>query len=151
MQSCIQAEANEDWEGPDSRAPVKTTGIDRWCPLSVLFLWCMIWDFPGDMMHTIKNFWEARVVPTFKGERKPAANTQPKGKEPGKEDPEYVAKKKKNEMKAKQWTELHDAHVLCTMHTSARKVVDGRVKNLCGRSDWVRHTMVNARQLLFVL
>ena len=45
-------------------------GINNWCPLAVLDLFDVIWDFVFDIMHAADAF-KRFVVPTMKGERRP--------------------------------------------------------------------------------
>jgi len=45
-------------------------GINRWCPLVVLDLFDVVWDFVYDIMHAADHF-KSIVVPTMKGERAP--------------------------------------------------------------------------------
>ena len=72
--ACEQAHVSESkphntWE--KSTHYRLTTGINYWCPLSVLHKFDMIWDFCPDMMHIIKTFFERLVLGVYSGERKP--------------------------------------------------------------------------------
>jgi Transposase family tnp2 len=49
-------------------------GINYWCPLVVLYLFDVVWDFVFDIMHAADVF-KRIIVPTMKGERAPTRMT----------------------------------------------------------------------------
>ena len=54
---------------PGSGHPKHDTGINRWCPLAILKLFCLIRDICPDMMHIIKGLLGGHWIPLLKGER----------------------------------------------------------------------------------
>jgi len=139
MRACNQALQNEQWTGAVNAEPHNKTGIVKYCPLSTLHMFDIIWDIMLDMMHTIKGFWEARVIPTFKGTRCPAHSTAP---EPTKNQPDYRERLKEFRRAGAAYGNLRAAHDLCKFEQKHMDLVDKRVKNLCGEPDWINNTMV---------
>jgi hypothetical protein len=54
----------------DGIAAVHIAGVNRWCPLAVLHMFDVVWDFVFDVMHAADVF-KRYIVPTMKGERVP--------------------------------------------------------------------------------
>lgn len=148
MRACNQALQNEKWTGAVNAEPHNKTGIVKYCPLSTLHMFDIIWDVMLDMMHTIKNFWEARVIPTFKGTRCPARST---ASEPSKTDKNYRDRLKEFRRAGEAYANLRAAHDLCTFEQKNMDLVDKRVKSLCGEPDWINNTMVKTNTHSHVL
>jgi hypothetical protein len=54
----------------DGIAAMHIAGVNRWCPLAVLHMFDVVWDFVFDVMHAADVF-KRYIVPTMKGERVP--------------------------------------------------------------------------------
>jgi hypothetical protein len=129
---------HETWE-KDKKHVRLTTGINHWCPLSVLSKFDMIWDFCPDMMHIIKTFFERLVLGVFSGSRKPNySNPKPA---PLPKDPS--AQEKKNSKtrcastKPKRKSTRKKSGLL-TSATSTRRL--GRLWTNVSRTWWATHT-----------
>lgn len=122
------------------------TGINHWCPLSVLYKFDMIWDFGPDMMHLIKTFFERLVIGVYSGSREPSFNR----KEPVEPDDEaskeelkiYKTKKRKYEARKSEYQEMVKASQECKFSDVDQKIVDVRVQNLVGYPCWIKSSMV---------
>ena len=128
-----------EWTGPEVRRPDELTGVSLFCPLAALDLFDIVWDVMLDLMHTVKNFWEARIIPTFKGER------CPKKRPSYKSNPQRIDHEAKVAEQARAdvaYTILHARHKLCTLTKPNQDKVDRRIKNLCGQPDWINPTLV---------
>lgn len=141
MRVCKQAKENEDWAGAEVHRPFHKSGVHLFCPLACLHLFNIVWDILLDFMHTVKNFWESRAMPTFKGERAPPPWNKP---EPNKKDPDFKNKMKEYNRKQKAMNILCATHTLCTFSDANKTKVDDRVKNLCGEQDWINGTLVRS-------
>ena len=147
--ACREAKESEDslyaWK---SRAnhPRYQSGINSWSPLSVLHLFNMIWDFPPDMMHINKTFWERLVVGVYNGSRCPTFNKTEPAKAPGNADAatkqKYVEKLDKFRVQQASYVQESIAFRECIFTEEDRKIVDERVKNLVGFPDWIKSTLV---------
>lgn len=131
----------------DSKTHVRlTTGINHWCPLSVLHKFDMIWDFCPDMMHIIKTWFERLVLGVFSGTRKPNYTfTEPKKPTRDADEEErkqYQAKKRKFNANTKEYAEELKRFAECHFDEAARKLVDQRVQNLVGYPNWIKSSMV---------
>jgi len=63
----------EHYQGYKKYHPEKRVGINRWCPLAILHLFDVVWDFLPDMMHIIDGTMSSHIIPMLKGKRNPAA------------------------------------------------------------------------------
>jgi hypothetical protein len=123
------------------------TGINHWCPLSVLTNFDMIWDFCPDMMHIIKTFWERLVLGVYSGKRRPEAfkkkaPVRPHNEAPIEERTQFkVAARIYNAILA-EWKADQAAFDACSFTKADMKIVDQRVQNLKGFPYWIRNSMV---------
>lgn len=85
-----EADKYDKSHGPDTGHPKHDSGINRWCPLTILQLFNVILDVCPDMMHIIKCLLGGHWIPLLKGEREIARPRAFKTKET---DPEYRRKK----------------------------------------------------------
>jgi len=138
--TCRQAEDNEEWCGLVKDTPVKFTGVNLFCPLACLYQFDMIWDILLDYMHTVKNFWEARMIPTFMGDRRPKKRYS--DERPKEADPDYENKMEELRKMRTAWMSHANVHALCTIPRDETALVDRRIKHLCGQPDWIRPTLV---------
>jgi hypothetical protein len=147
--ACREAKESENslyaWK---SRAnhPRYQSGINSWSPLSVLQHFDMIWDFPPDMMHINKTFWERLVVGVYSGARTPTFNKTEPAKPPSNADTttkqKYAEKLNKFRVRQESYQRETIAFRECTFTEEDRKIVDERVKNLVGFPDWIKSTLV---------
>jgi hypothetical protein len=150
-QACREAKWSENstygWDNKNNHPRIKT-GINYWCPLSVLMKFNMIWDFCPDMMHIISTFFERLVIGVFSGaRRKPFTYPQPvdpgRGKNVSQErHAEYKVKHKLYTKKKKENDKLNTNQDKCTFSKADMALVDMRVKNLCGEPDWIKNSLV---------
>jgi hypothetical protein len=139
MNVCRQGQDNEDWDGQEVAKPYHATGVTHFCPLASLHLFDIVWDIACDYMHTVKGFWEARIIKTFNGERHPRPYTK---SEPKQDEENYRTKLKEWRSRRTANAKLKTAHTLCTFSAADKRKVDERVKNLCGEPDWINQTLV---------
>lgn len=123
-----------------------STGINQWCPLSVLNKFDMIWDFCPDMMHLIKTFFTRLVIGVYSGKRTATFTLiEPKKPSSGAPDAERKtykeARQTYNARKAEYDAEVTAAQE-CTFSADDQKLVDERVQNLVGYPYWIRASMV---------
>jgi hypothetical protein len=147
--ACAEAKDSESkphhtWKQP-GHVRLKT-GINHWCPLSVLEDWDMIWDFCPDMMHIIKTFWERLVLGVFSGKRKPVF-TKKAPKKPNRDatDEErrlYNLAKRTYNAGVREWKGDCEAFDACSFTMADQQIVDRRVQNLVGYPYWIRNSMV---------
>lgn len=144
MQACAHARANEEWDGAKTKPPSKDSGVARFCPLCALDRFDIIWDIMLDMMHTIKNFWEARVMPTFSGDRVPASKVPPKpvNKTTNENDADYCEKFAAWCKAGDDYAKVVADHALCTFPIADRIIVDKRVQELAGEPGWINSSLV---------
>ena len=153
--ACREAKKSDectcDWKSK-AHHPRYKSGVNYWCPLSVLSKFDMIWDFCPDMMHIIKTIFERLVVGVFSGARRPNFTE---------EKPEKLAKNttkaEKREYKAAEdiykrkkiaW-ELECVKAdACKFDKADQNLVDDRVKNLVGYPQWIKSTLVYCLPLL---
>jgi hypothetical protein len=147
--ACAEAKDSESkpydtWKQP-GHVRLKT-GINHWCPLSVLDDFDMIWDFCPDMMHIIKTFWERLVLGVFSGKRKPIFNkkapVKPKRHATDEERKIYSDKAQKYNAAVREWRKDCQAFDDCNFTMDDQKIVDQRVQNLVGYPYWIRNSMV---------
>ena len=138
-ETCAQAMQNQDWEGLQKDFPVNFTGVRLFCPLACLYLFDIIWDMMLDYMHTVKGFWEARVIPTMRGDRCPKKRFEA---DPERNDPEYEGKMEELVQPKARWKTHEKVHKQCTIPSDKAALVDQRIKELCGQQDWIKQTMV---------
>jgi hypothetical protein len=124
------------------------TGINVWCPLSVLYKFDMIWDFCPDMMHIIKTFFERLVIGVFSGQRRPTFSlTEPKKPlrhASDQERREYQAAKQLYKDRVEEYAEECRASDECEFSMLHQKLVDERVQNLVGYPNWIRSSLVQS-------
>lgn len=61
---------------PDNKDhPRYQSGVFKMCPLALLPLWDMVWDFLPDWMHMTKGYFNGHMLPLMKGARAPGAAT----------------------------------------------------------------------------
>ena len=61
---------------PDNAAhPRYQSGVFKMCPLALLPLWNMVWDFLPDWMHMTKGYFHGHMLPLMKALRAPGAAT----------------------------------------------------------------------------
>jgi hypothetical protein len=154
-QACTEAKDSESaaystWNS-DNHVRLKT-GINHWCPLSVLNKFDMIWDFCPDIMHIVKTFFERLVIGVFSGSRRPTpfAGKEPKELATGAtaaERQEFMYKTRKYTRDLNEYTEACKAFDECKFDEIDKKIVDERVQNLGGYPYWIRSSMVHARTL----
>jgi hypothetical protein len=53
------------------RHPRFASGVHKMCPLALLPLWDMVWDFLPDWMHMTKGYFNGHMLPLMKGQRTP--------------------------------------------------------------------------------
>jgi hypothetical protein len=140
---CVeQGKASDNYRGFQNAHVKNTTGINRSCPLSFLFLFDIVWDICPDMMHIIKNFFEKLTFKLFAGLRTPewdkSKNMKPQA---GAED--YAAKLNRHEDAVARWKLAVHQNQQCTFSEADRKMVDQRVKNLVGPTKWIKNSMVS--------
>jgi hypothetical protein len=147
--ACAEAKLSESkpYHTWDTKTHIRyTTGINHWCPLSVLYMFDMIWDFCPDMMHIIKTFWERLVLGVFSGERKPNFSAKepakPKGTPTDDVRKAYQAKRRKYHEAQQEWARDCKDFESCLFSEADRKLVDQRVQNLVGYPYWIRNSMV---------
>jgi hypothetical protein len=131
----------------DSKAHVRlTTGINHWCPLSVLHKFDMIWDFCPDMMHIVKTFFERLVLGVFSGSRKPEYKHEEPKKPPRDASDEdralYQNEKRKYNARVKEYNAELQRFAECIFTEADRKLVDRRVQNLVGFPYWIKGSLV---------
>ena len=154
-QACREAKVSDSkpYHTWDSTKHVRlTTGINHWCPLSVLNKFDMIWDFCPDMMHLIKTFFERLVIGVFSGSREPSFNRKDPVK-PAKgaeyqERKDYQAKKGKYEAQKKEYLEEVKACNECKFSSADQRTVDERVQNLVGYPCWIKSSLVRTLTLM---
>jgi hypothetical protein len=140
MRVCNQAHANEDWTGPICHRPCTQTGVKRFSPLGILFKFDLVWDMLLDLMHTCKNFWVERIIPTFKGDRAPAKKTF---REISPHDKDYRNKKRAQDKRKTAFGLYLATHTKVTFTKADMEKVDKRVKDLCGEQQWINRTLVH--------
>jgi hypothetical protein len=98
---------------PDSGHPRHDSGVNRWCPLTILQLFNIIQDVCPDMMHIVKCLLGGHWIPLLKGERDIAAprfSTK-------KTDPEYAKKKNlQGQLQGRAMYACSTAHSLRKLH-----------------------------------
>ena len=57
----------------DTIADLQTDGVNRWCPLAVLYLFDVVWDFVFDIMHAADVFKRYTTIPVTAGTTNPTA------------------------------------------------------------------------------
>lgn len=148
--ACAQAHASEataytTWE--KSNHVRLTTGINHWCPFSVLLKFDMIWDFCPDMMHIVKTFFERLVLGVFSGTRRPNYTdnepTKPKRQATHEERKDYQEKLRNYKTRQVEYDKELSAFDACIFDAEAQKTVDQRVQNLVGYSYWIRSSLVS--------
>ena len=139
LRACAQAKENEEWTGLVKDTPEKFTGVKWFCPLACLHLFDIIWDFMLDYMHTVKGFWEERVIAVFKGERLPAKKFKARPKTGA---ANFEQKTTEYKRASTAYSEMAAEHTQCTVSKAGAKTVDKRVRKLCGQPDWIKPTMV---------
>ena len=72
--NAVKASESSELAWDNDEHPRKQTGVNGWCPLSLLPLWNMIKDFLPDLMHIVKNWYERTYLPLLKGKRNPTKN-----------------------------------------------------------------------------
>ena len=61
------ATSNEPWDSDNH--PRKSSGVDGECPLALVPLFNMVWDFCMDYMHLVKVLISGHLIPLLKCER----------------------------------------------------------------------------------
>jgi hypothetical protein len=123
------------------------TGINHWCPLSVLYKFDMVWDFCPDMMHLIKTFFERLVIGVFSGAREPSSFKRKEPAKPAKGAPAAERKdfgEKMRQFKARKTEHQKEveASTECTFDPEDQRIVDERVQNLVGYPCWIKTSLV---------
>jgi hypothetical protein len=133
---CAKADELAGLAGPALERAQKACGVYGLCVLRLLYLFNVVWDITGDMMHLMKGMWHRRVMPMLKGDFKQA---HPKLPETTRADGSggqmpYTAAEMTQRMKgydaAKlEWTKVkqvpHDNHANNNDHdASTYKIVD---------------------------
>ena len=157
-EACREAKQSEKsvygWENKDNHPRYKS-GINNWCPLSVLMKFNMIWDFCPDMMHIIKTWFERLVIGVFSGERRPHFSGTKPAPLPKRTSNEEKQQHKTAMAKYKKKLQAHErecvAFDMCIFDMHDRKIVDARVKNLVGYPDWIKSTLVNVILYLSIM
>ena len=143
-----QGLAQDNWQGPATRAPKHDTGINSSCPLSFLHLFDVIWDVCPDMMHIIKNFFEKLTFKLFAGSRVPNWSTY-KNPPPKEDDPDFARKEAKYQDALGRWEDAVEKNRKCTFPKADQGLVDRRVKNLVGPANWLKNSMVMPRNRIY--
>ena len=151
-QACAEAKAAEaaPYHSRDTKSNIRfQTGIKHWCPLSVLNLFDMIWDFCPDLMHIIKTFFERLVLGVFSGSRHPSAFSQQEPEKPGRSATaavraKYQKQRGKYEKNQTEYEQALLAFAECKFNMVDQTIVDERVQNLVGHPYWIRSSMVYA-------
>ena len=149
--ACREAKISEDshyaFTNKDSH-PRYQTGVNHWCPLSVLDKFNMIWDFCPDMMHIIKTFFERLLLGVFSGQRCPNfLIKEPKPPARGAPRPiqaKYKAKLKVYESEKKSYVQDVLASSECKFSAADKKLVDERVQALVGYPEWIKSSLVTS-------
>jgi hypothetical protein len=125
--------------------PRNKSGVNTWCPLSVLSKFNMIWDFTPDMMHIIKTFFERLLFGVFSGNRRAKFTLEKPVQVSDPTKAQKVAFSKRNRKYNKDAREFKKDMLTqdaCLFTKKQQEEVDERVKKLVGFPDWIKSSMV---------
>lgn len=138
-----QGKDSDEYTGPANAHPSNTTGVNGVCALVYLHLFNLIWDVCPDMMHIVKNFFEKFTFKVFNGSRVPTWVAS-KNKEPAKDAPDFDRKMRAHKSARKRWERAVKQHKSVVFDDHSKSLVDRRIKQLVGPSNWIKSSMVTA-------
>jgi hypothetical protein len=115
----------------DTYADLQTDGVNRWCPLAVLYLFDVVWDFVFDIMHAADVF-KRYIVPSMKGDRVPLKKA-PLNTDEGRHTPEELERRSRiNRASERSNAAAVQQHAKWITTTAEQKAADVRMRQVSG-------------------